>query len=175
MRCKKKFCFLIFLVVIFIFPSCALRRIPNPTTDSNMDFNLPGGGSRISPHDNYSPGWENSGKIGENIKGQVVKVPGVKNAAVVVYNTSAYIGIETDENGKTGEMSRGGNQSQNIINQVAKKAKETEGSIATVYVSSDENFMQKINDISDSIRNGTAKGNFKNEIDELVRGMSPIE
>lgn len=171
MKGKKKLLSLIFLIIIFIVVGCTLRRIPNPNMDSNMDsnmdFNLPGGGSRISPHDNYSPGWENTSKIAENIRGQAVKVPGVKDAAVVVYNTSAYVGIKT--NGKDTDGDRG------LIEQVAKKTKETEGTITTVYVSTDANFMKRISEFSNNMKSGTPKGNFKNEIDELVRNMQPIE
>lgn len=172
MKCKKNFYFLIILVVTLMFTGCALRRVPNPTTDSNMEFNLPGGGNRISPHDNFSPGWENSIKIGENIKGQIVNVPGVKDATVVVYNTSAYVGVETD--GKE-NLDDNNKDNQGLLDQVAKKAKETEGTITTVYVSTDKDFMQKINEINDSIKTGLPKGNFKNEMDELVKNMQPIK
>ncbi len=169
MKYKKQVFFTIIFIFIFTVLGCALRRIPDPTADLNM----PGGGSRITPHSNYSPGWDDANNAADNIEREIIAMPGVMDASVVIYNTSAYVGakLEGKENMKDSDME----ENRGLIDHIAKRVKETEGMITTIYVSTDNAVVQRLSEISGSIKTGKTKGNFKNEIDELMKNIKPIE
>ena len=169
MKYKKKVFLSIILIFIFSVSSCALRRIPDPT----QDLNMPGGGSRIAPHSNYSPGWDDANNAADNIKREIIAMPGVMDASVVIYNTSAYVGARIDGKENMGDTNT--EENRGTIDHIAKKVKETEGMITTVYVSTDNSVVQKLSEISNSIKAGKPKGDFKNETEELMKNIRPIE
>ncbi len=169
MKYKKKVFLSVILIFVFSVSGCALRRIPDPTADLNM----PGGGNRITPHSNYSPGWDDVNKAADNIKREIIAMPGVMDASVVIYNTSAYVGAKIE--GKENMRDTDTEENEGLIGNIAKRTRETEGQITTVYVSTDNSVVQRLSEISNDIRAGKPKGNFKNEIDELVKNIRPIE
>ena len=169
MKYKKKVFLSVILIFVFSVSGCALRRIPDPTADLNM----PGGGNRITPHSNYSPGWDDVNKAADNIKREIIAMPGVMDASVVIYNTSAYVGAKIDAKENMGNMNT--EENRGLIDHIAKRVKKTEGMVTTIYVSTDNSVVQRLNEISNSIAAGEPKGNFKNEIDELVKSIRPIK
>lgn len=165
MKYKCKTFLSILIIIVIVVSGCAVRRIPNPTSE----LKTPNINYKRLPHSNYSPGWENSAKQADNIAKAVLTVPGVKEAVVVVNNNNAYVGINIDikENLDSTE------KIQNLKKQIANIVRKTEGIITTVYVSADTDFLQRLTGISNSIRNGNISGNFKRELDELVKGIKP--
>jgi len=101
-------------------------------------------------------------------------VPGVDNATCVISGNTCYIGVDTDGD-LTGRNIAYGNANDlaAVKRQCAQKVKAANPQIQTVYVSTDANFFERLRRISDGGRNGNVGDNLRNELSELVRGLTP--
>ena len=101
-------------------------------------------------------------------------VPGVDNATCVISGNTCYIGVNTDGD-LTGRNIAYGNANNlsAVKQQCAQKVKAANPQIQTVYVSTDTNFFERLKRISDGAGNGNIGDNFRNELNELVRGLTP--
>ncbi len=101
-------------------------------------------------------------------------VRGVDSATCVISGNTAYVGIDTDGD-LTGRNIAYGNANDlaAVKSQCAQKVKAANPQIQTVYVSTDANFFDRLRRISNGTRNGNVVDNFRNELNELVRGLTP--
>jgi spore cortex protein len=101
-------------------------------------------------------------------------VPGVDSATCVISGNTCYIGVDTDGD-LTGRNIAYGNANDlsAVKRQCAQKVKAANPQIQTVYVSTDANFFERLRRISDGSRNGNVGDNLRNELSELVRGLTP--
>lgn len=132
---------------------------------------------------NNSPNWNLRGMgtpttQADTIARAVERVPGVDNATVVVSGNTAYVGIDVKDGnmGRTvgfGTTNRTTNNIATIKSQCARQVRATDPNINTVYVSADADFLDRIRRVGDSIRRGRPVDGFRNELDELVRRLTP--
>lgn len=101
-------------------------------------------------------------------------VSGVNNATVVVSGNTAYVGVDTAgyNTGKNVAYGTANNISA-LKSQCAQKIRAANPQIQRVYVSTDANFFDRLRRVGDGIRNGNAVNGFRNELDGLVRGLTP--
>lgn len=133
------------------------------------------GGSNNSP--NF--GMNNNGNAvtqGERASRILEAIPGVEDATVVISGNTAYVGVDTNQNlrGTGSNIAYGtGNDVSTIKQQCAQRIRSSNPNVQTVYVSTDANFLERLRRVGDGLRDGTAADRFRNELDELVRGLTP--
>jgi YhcN/YlaJ family sporulation lipoprotein len=96
---------------------------------------------------------------------KIVSIPGVKQANVLVTQKNAYVAAVLD--GGQNQLSR------EIEDQIAFKVKETEPSIQNVYVSTNPNFVERINAYVVDVQQGRPITGFLEEFNELVQRIFP--
>lgn len=128
------------------------------------------GGSNTSP--NYGIGTVTTQT--ERLSRACETIPGVDTATVVISGDTAYVGVNTGRalsgkntfDGSTGNLST-------LKGQCASKIRAANSQIKTVYVSTDTGFFDRIRRVGDGIRNGTPAESFRNELSNLVKGLTP--
>ena len=101
-------------------------------------------------------------------------VPGVDNATVVVSGNTAYVGVDTDGDLTGRNIAYGtANDLSAVKSQCAQKVRSANPQVQTVYVSTDTNFFERLKKVGDGTRNGRSVNNFRDELNELVRGLTP--
>jgi len=154
---KLIFMFVI-IVTAIILSGCIIRRVPN----NDFDYNKNNKGS-------YSPELGTPATEADNIVQAVQKIPGIKTVSAVTNGDTAYIGVNLDTNSGIDNTS----EIQLIKQQIADTARSVDSDIETVYVSADADFMEKITKISNDIRNGRPIESFKDELDNIVKRVTP--
>lgn len=131
------------------------------------------GGSNNSPNYGLNNTRLNTNQ-GERLARSVEAVPGVDKATCVISGNTAYVGVDTDAD-LTGRNIAYGNANNlsAVKRQCAQKVKADNPQIKNVYVSTDANFFERLRRISDGAGRGSAGNNFSNELNELVRGLTP--
>jgi YhcN/YlaJ family sporulation lipoprotein len=130
------------------------------------------GGSNNSP--NYALNNTGGTTQADNIARSLEQMTGVDNATVVVNGTTAYVGIDTDGD-LTGRNITYGNASDlpAVKRACAQRVRSANPNIQTVYVSTDANFFERLRRVKDGTRNGNTTGGFRNELNDLIRGLTP--
>jgi YhcN/YlaJ family sporulation lipoprotein len=130
------------------------------------------GGSNNSP--NYALGNTGGTTVADRLARVCEGVPGVDNATCVVSGDTAYVGVDTDGD-LTGRNIAYGNANDlsAVKRQCAQKIRAANPQIRTVYVSTDANFFERLRRVGDGIRNGNPVDGFRNELNELIRGLTP--
>jgi YhcN/YlaJ family sporulation lipoprotein len=130
------------------------------------------GGSNNSP--NY--GLNNTGGTTQanGIARSVEQMAGVDNATVVVNGTTAYVGIDTDGDLTGRNISYGNATGLDAVKRsCAQRVKSADPKIQTVYVSTDANFFERLRRVETGVTGGSPMGGFRNELTNLVRGLTP--
>lgn len=154
----KIFIMLFVFSIAASFSGCAVRRVQDPAS-----------GSDISPNRSYSRELGTPATEADRIAKAVQAVPGVKGAAAVINGNTAYVGINLETNTDTDNTSK----IQNIKKQAADTARNTDTNIKTVYISADADFFQRITQISNDVRNGKPIEGFKDELNKIVKRITP--
>lgn len=92
-------------------------------------------------------------------------VPGVQDATVVVTGNTCYVGIDSNNN-RAADLTR-------IKREVADRIRSTNQYVNVVYVSENENFINRLRTVGDRMRNGNPGANLTNELNDMVRTMTP--
>lgn len=101
-------------------------------------------------------------------------VSGVNNANVVVSGNTAYVGVDTAGDNTGRNVAYGApNNVSTIKSQCAQQVRAANPQIQNVYVSTDANFMNRLRRVGEGVKNGTAVSSFRDELDALVRGLTP--
>jgi YhcN/YlaJ family sporulation lipoprotein len=148
----------IILGITVIFSGCINRRMPDNTYDNNR-----------KDSGSYSPELGTPATEADNIAQAVSKIPGIKNVTAVTNGNIAYIGVNLDTDSGIDNTS----EIQQIKEEVANTARSVDSDIDTVYVSADADFIQKITRISNDIRNGKPVESFRDELDRIVKRVTP--
>ena len=130
------------------------------------------GGSNNSP--NY--GLNNTGGTtqADRLEKSVEQMTGVDDATVVVSGNTAYVGIDTDGDVSGKKFSYGNSTGVAALKQAcAQKVRASNPQIQTVYVSTDANFGERLRRVGDGVRTGSPVNGFRNELNELVRRLTP--
>jgi spore cortex protein len=94
------------------------------------------------------------------------QVQGVDNATAVVTGNTAYVGIDMETN------IRNVNQSD-IKREVANRVRATGNNINTVYVSAEPDFMNRLRNVGNGVRNGKGGNTFTTELNDMVQRITP--
>jgi spore cortex protein len=81
------------------------------------------------------------------------------------YNTGYGAGNNTGNNAAN---------TSDIKKSVAQIVRASNTGIDTVYVSTERNFMNRLNTVGNGVRNGRPIGGFTNELRDMVRRINPI-
>lgn len=188
------------LVAAMVFTACTPARRPydNPNQYDNMDTNRTGYtgaganpgttgygtgyetgyGNRFGttagtyPNTGNNVGYGNYRNTDENamradqISNVVNQIQGVENATVVVTGNTAYVGIDLSQNPRTGNE-------RDIKREVAQVVKSAGRDINTVYVSTEVDFMDRLRNVGEGLRNGRPVDTFTTELNEMVRRITP--
>lgn len=153
----------------------------NPTYYGGYDNGLYGGygvdyrnigGSNNSA--NY--GLNNTGRTSQasGIERAVEQMTGVRDATVVVSGNTAYVGLDTSGSMTGQNISYGSTTGTSALKQAcARRVKASNPQIQTVYVSTDTNFINRLRRVGDGVNTGNTVTNFRNELSDLVRGLTP--
>lgn len=98
-------------------------------------------------------------------------VAGVNNATCVISGNTAYVGIDTAGDLMDRNVAYGGtNDLASIKSACAQRVKAANPQVQTVYVSTDASFLDRLR----RLRNGGSTNNLTNELNDLIRGLTPI-
>ncbi|NLM43086.1 MAG: YhcN/YlaJ family sporulation lipoprotein [Clostridiales bacterium] len=153
---------LVIILITSVFSGCAVRRIPDTTYDNNSNNNRNNSGS-------YSPELGTPATEADRIAHAVQRVQGINNSAVVINGDIAYVGVNLDINENIDSITK----IQSIKEQVANAVRNADPGITTVYVSADADFVEKITRMSRELRNGKPIESFKDELDNIVKRVTP--
>ncbi|HYE84402.1 MAG TPA: YhcN/YlaJ family sporulation lipoprotein [Clostridia bacterium] len=130
------------------------------------------GGGNNSP--NFALNNNRGTTQADSIARAVEQMTGVDNATCVVSGNTAYVGIDTDGD-LTGRNIAYGNATDltAVKRACAQRVKSVNPNIQTVYVSTDANFFDRLRNVGDRVRNGGNVNNFRNELNTLIRGLTP--
>lgn len=157
-KAKVMLVFMMLCIAAAFFSGCATRRVPNPAP-----------GTKSTPSKSYSPELGTPATDADNLAKAVQKIPGIRSATAVISGDAAYIGINIDINSSIDNTSK----IQSIKKQAADTVRNTDKNIKTVYVSADADFIQRITKISDDVRNGKPVEGFRDELNEIVKRITP--
>lgn len=155
---------LMFPVIVFtsVFSSCALRKVPDTTYDDNAYYSRNNKGS-------YSPELGTTATEGDRIARAIQGVRGIDNVVVVVDGNTAYVGVNLSEYGNIESTS----EIQSIKEQVASVVRREDADIKTVYVSAENDFVEQMTRISRELRNGKPIESIRDELDNIVKVVTP--
>jgi YhcN/YlaJ family sporulation lipoprotein len=102
----------------------------------------------------------------KKVANEVEKVPGVKNATVLINNNTAYIGIDLDEAIEDRQITV-------IKDRIVNKVKDMENRITMVYVSADVDVVGRLRGYAQDIREGKPISGIFEEIEDMFRRAVP--
>lgn len=105
-------------------------------------------------------------KRADNIARAIEQLQGVENATVVVTGNTAYVGIDMDENTNIANA-------RDIKREVSQKVRANATDINTVYVSAEADFMDRLRNVGNGLRNGRPVDAFTTELNEMVQRLAP--
>lgn len=104
--------------------------------------------------------------VADEAADHISKLEEVQTANVIVTNRNAYVAV-TLRNGAKGEVT------DRLENRIADQVRKTDSDIQNVFVSSNPDFVQRMNDYGDKINNGDPIEGFFEEFNEMVRRVFP--
>lgn len=163
---KKINYFVMTLLVIPLLFGCAANQ-DNEATDKrdNNDVEI----QNVRNEDNDFDLNNNNGEqmdVADEAADHISKLEEVQTANVIVTNRNAYVAV-TLRNGAKGEVT------DRLENRIADQVRKTDSDIQNVFVSSNPDFVQRMNDYGDKINNGDPIEGFFEEFNEMVRRVFP--
>ncbi|MGQ7889756.1 YhcN/YlaJ family sporulation lipoprotein [Paenibacillus sp. WC2504] len=114
----------------------------------------------------YQPSaGDNRIQIAKQAADKITQVPGVKSANVLVTNRNAYVAavVNTPQTELT----------KDLENQIAQQVKATDANIQNVYVSSNPEFVDRVNSYITDVGQGRPASGFVEQFSEMVRRIFP--
>lgn len=163
---KKIKYFVMTLLAVPLLFGCAANQ-DNEATDKrdNNDVEI----QNVRNEDNDFDLNNNNGEqmdVADEAADQISKLEEVQTANVIVTNRNAYVAV-TLRNGAKGEVT------DRLENRIADQVRKTDSDIQNVFVSSNPDFVQRMNDYGDKINNGDPIEGFFEEFNEMVRRVFP--
>jgi YhcN/YlaJ family sporulation lipoprotein len=94
------------------------------------------------------------------------KVEGVKSATVVITDSTAMVGLETNPNIEA-------KKTEEIKTKVADEIKRADTGIKTVSITTDPNLITRLKKVAQGIKEGKPISSFADEIAEITRRITP--
>jgi YhcN/YlaJ family sporulation lipoprotein len=105
-------------------------------------------------------------QVANEAANRVVNLVEVRRANVIVTNQNAYVAVMLNDNPK-GDLTR------DIEDKIAREVKATDDNIDNVYVSTNPDFLDRMNDYGYRIQQGEPVQGLFDEFSELVRRVFP--
>ncbi|MFE0503653.1 YhcN/YlaJ family sporulation lipoprotein [Peribacillus butanolivorans] len=125
--------------------------------DNNLNDNV---------KDNINDNGTNDLRVSEDISNRVEALKEVKNAWVIVTDHHAYVGAELNDGGDK-------DLTNELKDRIADAVRGADSSVEKVYVSTNPDFVQRMNDYVTDINNGKPVKGFVDEFRELVTRIFP--
>lgn len=140
----------------------SLRNVRN-VNDNDTGFNNP---LRNVGTDNNRNGEESLMSVADEAADRVTDLEGVKRASVIVTNRNAYVAAQLDDNAE-GKLTR------KLENNIANAVRKTDTNIQNVYVSTNPDFIDRMDNYVNDIGEGRPIGGLFDEFTEVVRRVFP--
>lgn len=105
-------------------------------------------------------------KLATKLSSEAAKVPGVKNAAVAISGSNAYVGLDLKAN-VTGQ------KTNEIKRDAANRVERADNRITNAYVSTDIDTVTRIKKVAQGISQGKPLSSFTAELTEISRRIVP--
>lgn len=142
----------------------------NNPTDVNYDRTmLPNEARNVRNNVNYNTRnvtYNNDIREGNNLSAEVDKLKEVKHSTVMVMGNSAYVAADLSDKGSN-------EPAKNVEEKIADKVRAVDGTIENVYVSSNPDFIDRMQGYSTDVRNGHPIAGFADEFTETVKRVFP--
>lgn len=100
------------------------------------------------------------------IASNVAKIPEVNKATVVVYGSTALVGVDLKARVQ-------GTLETDVKKKIEKTVKDTDKSITRVYVTADPDLYKRIDNIAKGISEGRPVSEFAKQISEIIKRITP--
>ncbi|MBK5461418.1 MULTISPECIES: YhcN/YlaJ family sporulation lipoprotein [unclassified Peribacillus] len=117
-------------------------------------------------NDNINDNGTNDLRVSEDISNRVEALKEVKNAWVIVTDHHAYVGAELND-GADKDLTN------ELKDRIADSVRGADSSVEKVYVSTNPDFVQRMNDYVTDINNGKPVKGFVDEFRDLVTRIFP--
>ncbi|KQU20349.1 hypothetical protein ASG65_04670 [Bacillus sp. Leaf13] len=117
-------------------------------------------------NDNVNDNGTNDLRVSEDISNRVEALKEVKNAWVIVTDHHAYVGAELND-GEDKDLTN------ELKDRIADAVRGADSSVEKVYVSTNPDFVQRMNDYVTDINNGKPVKGFVDEFRDLVTRIFP--
>ncbi|MBK5443863.1 YhcN/YlaJ family sporulation lipoprotein [Peribacillus sp. TH24] len=134
------------------------RQNDNNLNDNNLNDN--------NLNDNINDNGTNDLRVSEDISNRVEALKEVKNAWVIVTDHHAYVGAELND-GADKDLTN------ELKDRIADSVRGADSSVEKVYVSTNPDFVQRMNDYVTDINNGKPVKGFVDEFRDLVTRIFP--
>jgi len=114
---------------------------------------------------NAVPDAEDRIEIAQAAAERIVKLPGVRQANVLVTRNNAYVAAVLDTTGR--QLSR------ELEDQIAREVRKVRPNIRNVYVSSNPEFVDRINAYMLDVQQGRPVAGFAEQLNEMVQRLFP--
>lgn len=139
--------------------------------DYGADYRNIGGGNNSA---NF--GLNNTARTNQNneIERAIEQISGIRDATVVVSGNTAYVGLDTGRGAAGQNVAYGNDTGTSALKQTcAQRVRAANPEVRTVYVSTEAGFIDRLRRVGDGMRIGNPDNRFRNELDELVRNLTP--
>lgn len=105
--------------------------------------------------------------IADEAAEQIVAIPGIRQANVLVTENNAFVAAVWDENHQNNKMTR------EIEDRIAQRVRSVDPDIENVYVSTNPDFVDRVNTYADDIRQGRPVAGFAEQFNEMIQRLFP--
>ncbi|MBM4763466.1 YhcN/YlaJ family sporulation lipoprotein [Bacillus sp. B15-48] len=149
----------ILLLVVAFISGCAMG---NQARDDNDR------GAQVQNVDNNRGGENNQTRmeVADKAQDKITDMDEVRRATVIVANRNAYVAIVQDDESK-------GDVRRDLEQKISDQVKETDNNIRNVFVSSNPDFVNRMNDYGSKIEGGQPIQGLFEEFTEMVQRVFP--
>jgi spore cortex protein len=143
------------------------REARNNMTEVNYDNRADRDNNRMDVGtDNNNQGVNDYDRIdvAEKAADRVTDLKGVEDATVIVTDSNAYVAANLEENQEL---------TNDLEDRIGKAVRKADPSVNDVFVSTNPDFLDRMNGWADQIRNGNPVSGFAKEFGETVRRVFP--
>lgn len=170
------------IVVLLIFVGCTTSRKPAPKpapppkidraprrpspTNPNTPSPTPMTPSPTNPKAPSQRSKSTSHSLAKKLANTAEKIEGVRSATVVVSDSTAFVGLETNPNIQSLKTNE-------IKNKVTNALKKEDKSLKDVSITTDPNLITRLKKIAKGVEDGKPLSSFSKELEEITRRMIP--
>jgi YhcN/YlaJ family sporulation lipoprotein len=171
---KNNKLFLVFMVLVLslIFTGCQPKVSQKPGPD-NMNRTRTNVGNNTNINNKPKKGIGTTdmrntdlSKRADRIAKNVTKLNDVNSTTVVISGNTALVGVDIKDNVE-------GKITNNLKRRVEKTVRDTDKNITNVSITADADLYRRISNMATDIKNGRPISGFANEIQEILRRITP--